>query len=164
MTITKYAWRSPIFSKLDAEKCGIELERIRQEHGVIHPDAVVERARDPLSPLHNGFQWDDSEAAKAHRKDQARGLIRAISIVVEKNEDRQEMQRIYVNVQTAETRGYMPIAIVSEYADLSTAVLKRAASDLQAWLDRYKELRDRIPGQFHAVETMLEEIRLKIAA
>ena len=52
-----------------------ELERIESEHGVIVPEAVVAAARDPGSPLHEHFTWDDSKAAESWRIVEARKLI-----------------------------------------------------------------------------------------
>jgi hypothetical protein len=43
---------------------------------------VLADARDPESPLHDCFEWDDAKAAAAYRIDQARVLIRSIEIVV----------------------------------------------------------------------------------
>lgn len=51
--------------------------------GQLNAAAVVESARDPASPLHDRFEWDDGLAAEEHRKAQARALIRSIKIRVE---------------------------------------------------------------------------------
>jgi hypothetical protein len=47
---------------------------------LLHPLAVVEAASNEDSPLHAYFEWDDTEAAKLYREDQARGLIRSVKI------------------------------------------------------------------------------------
>jgi hypothetical protein len=52
------------------------LGELAGESGTLTPGAVVDDASDPASPLHAHFQWDDSIAARAHRLDQARALIR----------------------------------------------------------------------------------------
>ena len=46
---------------------------------------VVDDARDPESPLHKHFEWDDEIAASAYRIDKARAIIRSVKVVV-KNE------------------------------------------------------------------------------
>jgi hypothetical protein len=58
------------------------LTRLLDVHGVLHPEAVVQAAREPGSPLHKHFTWDDAAAAHAHRLDQARTLIRTVKIEV----------------------------------------------------------------------------------
>lgn len=50
--------------------------------GVIAPEAVVEAARDPASPLHGAFDWDDASAAHEHRIETARKLIRSVKVEV----------------------------------------------------------------------------------
>lgn len=59
-----------------------ELNRIAARNGgVIEPEKVVERARNPRSPLHSQFQWDDTEAAQQWRLEQARRLIRSVQVI-----------------------------------------------------------------------------------
>lgn len=50
--------------------------------GRVSPQDVVEAARDPASPLHNEFAWDDAEAARLHRLDVAKRLIREVKLVI----------------------------------------------------------------------------------
>ena len=42
---------------------------------------MVRSAKDAHSPLHKDFEWDDVKAAKSHRLEQARYLMRSIMIV-----------------------------------------------------------------------------------
>lgn len=50
--------------------------------GKITADEVLEDARNPSSPLHEQFEWDDSVAAELHRKEQARRLIRSVRVTI----------------------------------------------------------------------------------
>lgn len=61
------------------------LDALARVHGVVTPEHVVDAARDPESPLHGYFEWDDVEAAEAHRRDQARALLRSWRIRVVTN-------------------------------------------------------------------------------
>lgn len=53
-----------------------------ERNGRLTADDVVEAARDPKSPLHHYFTWDDAQAAHARRIDEARSLIRSVRVVV----------------------------------------------------------------------------------
>lgn len=53
----------------------LELMR-KQAGGTLDPTEVLADARNPNSPLHVAFEWDDETAAAAYRLDQARKLIR----------------------------------------------------------------------------------------
>jgi hypothetical protein len=52
--------------------------------GQCTPERVVKEAADPNSPLHEDFEWDDTEAGRLYRLSQARALIVRIGFYVEK--------------------------------------------------------------------------------
>jgi hypothetical protein len=54
----------------------LDLIRARSNSGVLQAEDVLHDARDPASPLHECFTWDDSEAAEAYRLLQAKNVIR----------------------------------------------------------------------------------------
>jgi hypothetical protein len=58
------------------------LRRLEQENGDLNPSDVVDSARDPTSPMHDFFEWDDTIAAEQWRMSQARLLIRRVKIQV----------------------------------------------------------------------------------
>lgn len=65
------------------ERERIELESLMEEaEGLLTTDMVIDAAADPTSALHKHFEWDDSEAAAAYRKQQARALIARCKITV----------------------------------------------------------------------------------
>ncbi len=57
------------------------LAEIALEEVGLTPTAVVEDAKDPTSPLHELFEWQNDIAAAKYRLDQARGVIRARVLV-----------------------------------------------------------------------------------
>lgn len=58
-----------------------ELEKLGAD-ALLTPEVVVEAARDPRSPLHTQFQWDDGLAGEAYRLQQARALIKRVRVDV----------------------------------------------------------------------------------
>lgn len=50
--------------------------------GKLTPELVLADAEDPTSPLHDTFTWDNDEAAKLWRIEQARRLIRSVKVSV----------------------------------------------------------------------------------
>jgi hypothetical protein len=54
-----------------------------EQRGRLTPRDLVEAARDPESPLHAVFEWDDDKAADDWRIEQARRLIRSIKVMVD---------------------------------------------------------------------------------
>ena len=63
------------------------LQGLYDTHGELTPALVVDVAQDPAHPLHDRFVWDDTEAARRYRLDQASGLIRSVQVTVTR-EDR----------------------------------------------------------------------------
>lgn len=59
------------------------LELAHENDGLVTADMVVEAAADPDSPLHRHFQWDDTAAADAFRRWQARVLLAKCRITVQ---------------------------------------------------------------------------------
>jgi len=65
----------------EAQVIGEVLQGIAEREGRVNPQAVVDEARPEGSRIHDHFEWDDSVAAEAHRKQQARQLVRQVVIV-----------------------------------------------------------------------------------
>ena len=66
--------------------------------GILLVDDIVDSARDELSPLHRHFTWDDSIAAAAHRRWQARVLTAKCLITIEPRTDTKV--RAFVSLST----------------------------------------------------------------
>lgn len=66
---------------MDVHLVGV-LQTLERETGRLLPDDVIEAARDPSSPLHPYFTWDDTEAAIKQRRHEARQLIRRVKIEI----------------------------------------------------------------------------------
>jgi hypothetical protein len=94
------------------------LLQIEDEEGRLDPELVVERARDPESPLHAHFEWNDEEAAKQHRIKQARLLIRSVRVEVVVR----DVPMSVVNY-VRDAGGYQNIARVRSDADKSRATI-----------------------------------------
>lgn len=116
-----------------------ELARLAKRRGFLTPAQVVAAARDPRSPLHSHFTWDDSKAAIAHRLWQARSLI--ASVEFEPTEDRAPF-RAYVHIRNDGEADGRYVATVDALADPETrkAVLQRALADLDRVRERYEQL------------------------
>lgn len=90
--------RGARLSRADAQRYGERLRALAGRLGQLTPDVVYEDARDPGSPLHDWFDWDDSTAAEAHRRAQAAYLLRSIEIVYVDREGRPQQLRAFWNI------------------------------------------------------------------
>lgn len=150
-----------IIKGVDAQTVGETLESITEKHGALTPKTVVDEARPTDAPLHPIFEWDDGIAGEAYRREQARHLIKAIAIRIEKPEGATELVRQYVSVRppepTAEdvsqktytallsvapqSDGYTFVPLKDALADpvLRVQVLADAIRELEAWQRKYAQ-------------------------
>lgn len=119
-----------------------ELERIYRDSGTLTADQVVAEAADPESVLHDHFEWDDTTAARQWRLDQARQLIRKVTITITRADDTAPIQaRAFVNVDPGDTaRTYMPIVDAMQNPVTREILLRRAMQEARLWKDRYGHL------------------------
>ena len=68
---------------MDSQIIATELSKLEDRNGRLTPEAVVEAARSPNSPLHDRFEWDNSKAGDCWRLEQARRLIRYVTVEIE---------------------------------------------------------------------------------
>ncbi len=106
----------------------------------IEPADVVGAARDPDSPLHDEFPWDDKVAAEERRLDIARGLIRFVRMetVVEDvsylapmftiDPTRPPKSQRYIRLTTAGRDRDMAEKIVADELHRIAAAIRRAQS------------------------------------
>ena len=108
----------------------------------LHAEDVVTAARDPISPLHGKFEWEDSKAAQQYRLWQARQLIASVTI---KLPDGQPVRK-YINVVTGgrAARQYEPVVLVVQDEDKFTAVLNETLRDLHEIQRKVEGLRQMV--------------------
>jgi len=100
-----------------------ELEALAAE-GRLTPRDTVERARDPKSPLHSYFTWDDAKAADERRLDQARSLIRSVRVEIEYQDRLYEAPKYVHDPRTAD-QGYIPTIALRDDRDTGIAAVRR---------------------------------------
>ena len=116
----------------------------------LHAEDVVSAARDPISPLHGKFEWEDSKAAQQYRLWQARKLIASVTI---KLPDGQPVRK-YINVTVGPAaRQYEPVVLVVQDEDKFTAVLNETLRDLH-----------KIQGKVEGLRQMVEHNAKQVAA
>lgn len=123
--------------KADPEAVYAELESLRKTGGLT-VRRVLEVAEDPANPLHPMFEWDDAQAAALFREEQARRVLRSITVQVNDEPPR----RVYAHVPAARGEGfYERQEIVVQHVDMFALALNEALSDVRAAQERVGELR-----------------------
>jgi hypothetical protein len=121
------------------------------EKGRLRPEAIIERAKGRSSPLHSCFTWDDGKAASRWRIEEARGLIRSYSVVIEQAHP--VVTRAYVSLKSSRVQGggYTPIHRILSDRELHAEMLGDALEEIADVERRYGHLRE--------LQTVFEEAR-----
>jgi len=133
-----------------------ELERLAHAHGgELHPAAVVAAARSEESPLHNSFDWDDSEAAGKWRLHQARMLIKAV--VVYDRDEESEPVRMFVSLTSDRaTNGYRLLTNVLSDVEQRACLLDDAREAMKSFKAKYRRLEE-LAAVFAAMDSVEAE-------
>ncbi len=140
------------------EEIKSELEYIRNENGgFLHPEKVVEYAKDPNSALHSRFTWDDNEAAAKYRIAEARAIIRVAVII---NDKLPENTRAYVSL-SADRRegGYRATTEVINDEILSEIMLQDCIKELTRIKLKYDKIKSlcELDDLFSAIDNVIRK-------
>lgn len=125
--------------------------------GRLTPDAVLQDARSKSSPLHDQFEWDDSEAAKQWRLSQARELIRSVRIEIQ-TETRIVSTVCYVRDPGAgEEQGYVEVAKLRDDKSLARDALMAELRAASALFERARTLAEAL-GLAHELEVASDQV------
>lgn len=124
---------------IPAEVAASELIRIGKAYGGIRPGVVVDEARPEDAPLHPVFTWDDSVAAEAYRREEARNMIRSVEFVDTTDRETRAIPMFCSVTEEGEAPRYM--AATEIVADASLL-----ASAQRALLGQIKGIRGTLAG------------------
>jgi hypothetical protein len=139
--------------KVSAQVVGEMIEELNNNGTEVTPELLVELSRDPSSPTHDEFEWDDTVAAQKYRTEQARQLIAHIRIV--KEEDQEYKVRAFV--PTPERNSvYVPLQNALNNDSYREHLLKQAKADSEIFLAKYRRLEELAS----VTEAMMEFLKL----
>lgn len=163
------------FSTRDAARIGPELLRLKNLHGTLTKAAVVESAESAQSPLHADFEWNDAKAAKAHRLEQARHIMRSIMIVWDESnasgETEQVSTRLFHSVRVPkeadDTNGtgsgtkqvFVSLHDVIENTEYASQVIESMERALERINSRFSLYLDKLPMFAERYQSVFDEIR-----
>lgn len=147
-------------SDKQAEIYGPEILKIQKEKGRITPEIIVNEASKKKSPLHEFFDWEDSEAAIKWRKQQARNLIKSIEIIVEETPE-VETVALFFNVQNSEGQKYVSVYDVMDNEEYRRELVERALNEIKRWEKQYKHLNE-LKSIFSEIGKTQKKLKLAI--
>lgn len=136
-----------------------ELAQIREQHnGNLRAEDVVEFARDENTALHAEFTWDDTEAARQYRLEQARKIIR-INVQVLPTARGNITVPMYVSLTSDRIQpggGYRRLEDVMSDPELRQQFLDQALAEFERVRRKYQNLQELAPI-FAAIERVTQQ-------
>lgn len=134
----KYSWK--FWINADADKVGKEIESLEML-GEVTPEIILKYAQThKRSELHKCFEWDDGEASRKYRIEQASRVLCSISIDIK--EEPKFKQRVYVNVRSSNSgaKTFKNIKNVLEDDNEYKQLLEKARQEFVDCKDKYDTL------------------------
>ena len=155
--------------KKDAQNIGEGLTELQKQQGKLTPTIVLNAAESHKAHrLHRYFEWDNKKAARAHRVNQARQLIRATEIEVtyttKSGEEVAKDLPSFIGVAVSSTGKklkhveYYDIETVAHNKNYRDDVVGNARRDAKNWLQRYLKYRSLLGDEFDDVFSALSEV------
>ena len=130
----------------------------RRNGGVLDTDAVIKDARNPKSPLHQYFTWDDRAAAHEFRVTQARMIIQRFWTDL-RTEKKTIQVPFYIKDPSAGAHdpGYVSTASIRNKPDLALKVFLTETGRAVTYLERARAFTETL-----GIETQLERILVEL--
>lgn len=139
------------------------VRQIYQRDGVVTARSLLDEARSPSSPIHNGFGWvwDDHKAAELQRLDHARSLIASIRVEVSHTR-RVIASPVYIPNARQGEHGYVTASKIRSDRELALETasreVKRASSFVQRALAICMRLNVRVDQHLDQVLDQLDDV------
>ncbi len=137
-----YQWKSISGIKADPNLAAAQFKALEDTVGLT-PKTLLEANRDAGAVLHDEFEWNDDVAAEKYRVHQAGQIIRMLCVVPETEESEAVPIRAYF--PTSENRTYERIDVIVKHKDKYAELLASAYSELKAFQQKYKMLKELAP-------------------
>ena len=147
MAKKKYAWvKGSKVKGVSAAVAGAEIDRLlSKHHDQLSAKKVLEEARPITSPIHKAFDWNDHTAADQHRLEQARHLLRSVTVIIIPSNNVPYEVRVTTALKDAEDpKGSLYGATVHILSDPGKRklALQQAYSELLSFRRKYEHLQE----------------------
>ncbi len=168
VTVVSHHWKQGARIKADATQGYQALRALYDLSGAVLPADVVAASAPVDAVLHDEFMWDDTEASRLYREEQARYILRS-AVVVYRRPDQTVTPPVRAFVKLVPCAGdpaidtvsddavqphvYLPVRRVMGEPDLRQRLKRQAFHELSAWRQRYRDISD-----FAAVFTEIDRL------
>lgn len=140
---------------VDANIVGSICEGIEARDGVVTKEALLEVAKDPNSPLHDSFEWDNDVAANKYRLGQSKTMINNLRVVVRITENHKPQRfSAFIKVNNANSNTpaeYLNVVDALKDDEARSFILERMYRDMKSFCSRY-EMYEEAAGVVSAIK------------
>ena len=133
----EYQWKAGARIKADPETVGRLFDRLDETVG-LNAENVLDSARDENSPIHNEFEWNDTDAAEMYRLSQARHLINCLTVKIIERDDAAPV-RAYFKISDD---NYEQTKNIIKVEEKRRSLLEQALSELRTFQRKYSILKE----------------------
>ena len=128
----------------DAQIYGEHIDNLTQKTGYVTPLVILKDAKDKKSPLHVFFDWDDTEAAHKWRIEQAKYLLRHITVEIINDGETQTIRHFHSvvvqgKIDEPPCNVYVTTDTILTDKDKRAQVVAHALRELKGWMQRYEQ-------------------------
>ena len=153
-----HGWRSSARIKLDPEKVATCLKKLGSD---VTPKSVLDMARNEKHLMHNYFEWDDTVAAEKYRVDQARYLIRNLTVTIIRKDKDPTTTRKYVSLGAGLSDGkestYKTVEVVLGNTSYRDQAIRKVWNQLLSIKQRYESF-DEFSEVWKAIDSAQEKV------
>jgi hypothetical protein len=152
--VRAYRWKEGFHIKANPQRVGLEVESLPDKS----PAAVVafaQRKRD--AELRKCFEWDDRKAAHEHRLEQARYVLRGITVEVE-IDGKPRHVRAFLSYVDAGKPAWTTMRDAMSNKEIRDQILETAYEELVLWRERYRQYEELVEV-FKAIEKVKRKVK-----
>jgi hypothetical protein len=120
-----------------------EILNVQKEKGLT-AENILEKAKDKKNPLHELFEWNNSQAGESWRLHQARLLINEVKVIINQKE-RYAFENVRVVINSSKDdeqeikREYKPIVEILSNEEYRRQIVQTALENVTYWREKYSE-------------------------
>lgn len=136
----------------------IFLERMAAKNGgLLLVDDVLAAAKDKRCILHKHFEWDDTEAARQYRREQARSLIQKCRVQIATAPDVSIRAFVSLHSDQVSGGGYRMTAAVLNDDDLKAELLNDIRLTIERWNSKLHLLDSDVVSLIDELDTRIKD-------
>ena len=146
-----YGWTYGSCINADPQAVGKQFEELAKTEEGLTAKSLLEASKPLDAPLHNEYEWNNTEAAEKWRLHQSRHFINSLTVTVT-SKNHEPVQTRAVHITTVPHR-YEPISVIVQEPTKYDRLLENAYKELESFQKKYEILTE-LKSVFDAIDNL----------